>query len=136
MSASSLAAAGEHHRARGRDGNGLTFGPASGADVVEFYGRLPLETMRAVVIRLDGRPVALLGVARNSLFRRFFSEYKPELEPLLKSMTVLRAIKAAMAIVREQPGTVWAVAEHAEGARVLQRLGFEHELDEVYAWRS
>lgn len=97
---------------------------------------MPTETLRTIVVRRGGRAVGLIGVARNAFFRRFFSEYKPELEPMLKSMTVLRAIKAAMAIVRAQRGTVWAVAEHEEGARVLQRLGFEHETGDLFAWRS
>jgi hypothetical protein len=114
----------------------LTFGLASQADVVEFYGRLPAETLRVIAVRLGGRTVGLIGIARNAMFRRFFSEYKPELEPLIKSMTVLRAIKAAMQIVRQQRGTIWSVAEHEKGAQVLERLGFEQFEGEVYAWRS
>jgi len=114
----------------------LTYGPATHADVVEFYdGNLPVETLRVIAVRYGGRPVGLIGIARNARFRRFFSEYKPELAPLLRSITVLRAIKAAMRIVHEQHGIVWAEAEHAEGCRVLQRLGFERVEDEVFAWR-
>lgn len=102
--------------------------------MVEFYGRLPSETMRAVVVTLDGAVVAIMGLALGRYASRLFSEFKPEFEPYLRTMTVLRAIKAGLRLLDEHAGRVYAVAQHDEGARLLTRLGFI-EQGELY-WRD
>jgi hypothetical protein len=104
------------------------------ADAIEFYGRLPFESMRAVTVTMDGVPVGIIGVAKDAHVARLFSEYRAELRPWLRSITVLRAIKRAMEIVAEYP-KVYAVAEHSEGERVLSRLGFVRQ-GEVYTWQG
>jgi hypothetical protein len=86
--------------------------------------------MRAIVALLDGEPVGIIGVTQGQPVGRLFSEYKPALEPFLKGVTVLRAVKRVQAML---DGVVYAVARGVEGERVLCRLGFERRGD-LY-WR-
>ena len=90
--------------------------------------------MRAVVALLDGEAVGLIGVVRERDFGKYFSEIKPQLQPYLKSITVLRAIKESMEYVRAYRGPVMSTAEHAEGCRMLHRLGFTHLHGAWYGW--
>ncbi len=112
---------------------------ATERDVIDFYGELPEQTLRAVVLVLNNAPVALIGMARQDTYAQFFSEYRPEYRPHLKSMTTLRAIKSAMSIVKESRLPVFAVAESTEpdAVRLLTRLGFAPFGDRnVFRWHS
>lgn len=97
-----------------------------------FYGELPRQTVRAVVILLDGEPAGLIGLARESGCEKFFSEAKSELD--LRRFEVLRTIKLAMSLVKSSKCDVYAVRE--EGTDILLRLGFEHVEDDIYKWPS
>lgn len=94
--------------------------------------------MRAVTITGDGEPLALIGVARWQDHARYFSEMKPELEPHLRHMTVLRAIKKSIKLVAESALPVLAIAEDERSPILLTRLGFEpiDENNEVFRWPS
>ena len=88
--------------------------------------------MRAVVILLDEEPVAVIGLAEGIDCRTLFADSKPELDPYIKSMTVLRAIKLAMQLVKQSKKTVLAMRR--PGTDMLIRLGFEHVRDDIYRW--
>ena len=90
--------------------------------------------MTAVVVLENDEPVGIMGVSRASVMH-LFSEFRPELSDRLRSITVLRAIKAAQGILERCRTTVYAVADHSEGARMLKRLGFV-ERDGVFQWRA
>ena len=92
--------------------------------------------MRAVVVTQDGEVTGIAGVARERDWGKFFSDYKPQLQPYLKSITVMRAVKDALQIVREYRGPVLAIARDAEGCRILHRLGFTHLHGAWYGWLS
>lgn len=104
---------------------------ASASDVDTLYHTRPYETLRALVITLDGKPAAIIGLAKEPDRERAFSEYLPELQPYLKSMPVLRAIKAFMGWVKASPVPVYALSE---GTGILERLGFTHIEENVFAW--
>ena len=89
-------------------------------------------SVQAYVIRLDGEPVGIIGLARGKGPAQLFSEYKPELEPYLKSMTTLRMIKAAMRMVANHRGAIYAIARDSEGVRVLTKLGFVRDEGDVF----
>ncbi len=93
-------------------------------------------TLRAIVVTLDDDPVGIIGVSRERGIGKFFADYMDELESYLPSITVMRAIKASMEFVKDFPGPVYAVAQHAEGARILTRLGFTHISGDLFLWHS
>jgi hypothetical protein len=111
----------------------ITWGVAPAAEVDELYAGRPRETLRAIVIRLDGKPVGIMGLAKEPERDRAFSEYTPELCPHLKRMPVLRAIKAFMQWVEQSRVPVYAISE---GTGLLERLGFIQFRDEEYRWAS
>lgn len=110
----------------------ISFRAASGSDVDRFYGERPSETLTAIAILLDGEPVAILGLANDIGCYRLFSDYKPELEPHLKSMTVLRALKAVQNLCAKAGLPVYALQER--DPEILERLGFQRIRDGVYLW--
>lgn len=109
----------------------LSYRPATAADVEEFYGRAPSETLRAMVILLDGHVAGIIGLARTGYSTRLFSEHRPELVPHLSHITVWRAVKAAMRFVNECRSAVYVVSSDP---RLMQRLGF-YEVSEGL-WRN
>lgn len=106
---------------------------AIAADVDTLYRGRPYETLRAIVITLEGRPAAIIGLAKEPDRERAFSEYLPELQPHLRSMPVLRAIQAFMKWVKASAAPVYALSE---GTGILERLGFTHLEENVFIWRG
>lgn len=90
--------------------------------------------MRANVAVMDGEVVGVIGVHRQPEYGIFFSDFKPKLQPYLKSITIMRGIKDAMRFVEEYRGPLMAHAEHVEGCRILNRLGFTHVQGAWYGW--
>jgi hypothetical protein len=109
---------------------------ATAADISRYYEGRPHPTLRAVVVTLNEEPAAVVGLANEGLHAKFFSEYKPEFAPHLKSMPALRALKLAMTFVTASRLPVVAVAddEEPDSHRILTRLGFEHEDEDQYRW--
>lgn len=101
---------------------------------MNFWGRTHPGTVRAVVAEMNGEIVGVVGVVREGPIGKYFCDFKPELEPHLRSMAILRAIKKSMEFVREYQGPMVSVAEHAEGCRLLNRLGFTHLQGALYGW--
>lgn len=112
----------------------ITWSFATAEDVVAYYGEAPAQTMRAIIIRVDGVPAGIIGMAFEEDRMRAFSEYREELAPYLKSMTVLRAIKAAQRMFASSVKPVVAVRECGSG--ILERLGFAQVDEELYLWHS
>jgi hypothetical protein len=112
----------------------ITSSVATAADIDEFYGERPGESMRAISVKADGKIVGIVGVAIERTRSRAFSEYKPEFAPHLKSIAVLRAIKAAQQLFDASRKPVVAVCDGS--AALLVRMGFVHLQDNIYLWRS
>lgn len=90
--------------------------------------------MRALVITVDGEVGLVAGVAPDAGFSRFFEDHHAWFEPHFQRMATLRAVKASMELVRQARGLVAAVARDERGARLLERLGFEHYSGDEYLW--
>lgn len=78
--------------------------------------------------------MGVIGVVREERCGIFFSDFKPELQAHLKSIRIMRAVKAAMEYVKQYRGPVMSLASGEEGCRLLQRLGFDYVDGDVYAW--
>lgn len=94
---------------------------ATSADIDRYYGERPGFTLQAIVVLLDDEPAGIAGLSREGDRFRAFSEYKPALEPHLKSMTVLRAVKAVQRMIHEAPLPV--IVQNSENPRLMKRLG-------------
>lgn len=90
--------------------------------------------MRALTAVLDGKPAGIIGVVREGNIGKFFADFGPELQPHLKSITIMRAIKASLRFCDQYQGPVISIADDGEGCRILHRLGFEHLQGAYYAW--
>lgn len=112
----------------------ITWNYASSADIDAYYGERPSPTMRAIAIRLDDVPAAIIGLYFDGDRMMAFSEFKPEFEPYLKSMTVMRAIKSAQRMFAQSKKPVFAVGEGC--SCILERVGFQHLDEGVYLWRG
>jgi hypothetical protein len=119
---------------RQHDDQRLTWSVAAASDIDRYYGERPAPTMKAIVIKRGGQPVAIIGMFIDGPRMRAFSEYVPEFEPHLRSMTALRAIKAAQKMFNECRRQVIAVK--GSDTMILERVGFVPLTDEVYTWRS
>ncbi len=83
---------------------------------------------------LDGEPVGIIGLVREQYFGKFYCDFRPELQPYLQSITIMRAVKSAHRFCDEYSGPVITVAEHAESCRILNRLGWTHLDGAYYGW--
>lgn len=109
----------------------LTWTHATAADIDAYYDGRPRETMRAICIKLDGVPVAIIGLAKEATRDRAFSEYRPAMQPYLRSITVGRAIMAFVKWLHESRVPVYAISE---GTGLLERIGFQQVSGEIYEW--
>jgi hypothetical protein len=114
------------------DDQRLTWSVATASDIDRYYGERPGPTMKAIVIKRGCHPVGLIGMFMDGQRMRAFSEYAPELEPHLRSMTVLRAVKAAQKMFKESRRPVIAVK--GSDTNILERVGFIPLDGEVYKW--
>jgi hypothetical protein len=92
------------------------------------------STVRAYAITMDGEIAGLIGLMREGGIGKFFTEYKPELQPYLNSITIGRTLKRCMNWCRAYRGPVISIAETVEGCMALNRLGFEHIDSVYYGW--
>ncbi len=83
---------------------------------------------------MDGELVGVVGVAREHSYGKYFCDIKPELQPHLRSITIMRAIKASLGFCDQYRGPLVAVADDAESCRLLNRLGFTHIQGALYGW--
>lgn len=90
--------------------------------------------MRANVLLYDDKVVGVIGVTREPEYGVFFSDIAEGFEWTLTRMPALRAIKDSLRYVRMYKGPVLSVASHAEGCRVLHKLGFTHLHGAWYGW--
>ena len=133
--------AGDHTGSTGRDRVSVERGNAkvrtrvaSAEDIERFYGTKPRATLRALVAEMEGKIVGVIGVSREGDVGKFFSDFSPELEPYVRSITIMRAVKESLNLVRQYRGPVVAIAEHGESCRILNRLGFTHLEGAYYIW--
>lgn len=89
-------------------------------------------TVRAVVVLVDDEPAAVIGLALGIDCATLYSDVKPALEPHLRRLPVLRALKLSMKLVKQCGRDVYAIRQ--SGTDLLPRLGFEHLEGEVYVW--
>ncbi len=99
-----------------------------------FYGKKPQGTLRAYVAEMNGEVCGVMGVLREELWGKCFSDFKPKLHPYLKSITILRGVKLALQLCDEYKGPVLACADNAESCRIMHKLGFTHLRGGWYAW--
>lgn len=90
--------------------------------------------MRAIVAEMDGKVEGVIGLKRDHDHGLYFSDFNEKLRPYLRSIQIMRAVKASMEFVKAYPGPVFTMATDAESCRLLCRLGFEHMLGEWYTW--
>lgn len=96
-----------------------------------FFGEPIAPTFRAVVVEIDGDPLALIGLADDKGMRYFFSEERPGMEAHRKRMATLRAIKRVMEWVEESTVPVLSVSDNEE---LMGRLGFKQLEPGIYKW--
>lgn len=99
--------------------------------MLEFYGEPQSTTLRAVVVKLDDRVAGIIGLSRSASAVQLFSEHRAELVPHLSSITVWRAVKAALRMVSECPCAVYA---RSSDPAMMRRVGFHEVADGV--WRN
>lgn len=90
--------------------------------------------MRANIAIMDGEIVGVVGVVRERECGKYFCDFKPELQPHLRSITIMRAIKDSLRFADQYRGPMVAIADDAESCRLLHRLGFTHIQGALYGW--
>jgi hypothetical protein len=109
----------------------ITTRPATTADIMNIYGQLPGQTVRADVFEVDGSPAAIVGRYVEDGVIVLFSDIKVS----ASKMTVWRRAKEIMAGL-----TVPAVCVATPGSeKFLERLGWSYLCDSdegaVYQWQ-
>jgi len=90
--------------------------------------------MRANIAIMDGEIRGVVGVVRERACGKYFCDISPELQPYLRSITIMRAIKDSLRFCDDYRGPLVAIADDAESCRLLNRLGFTHIDGRLYGW--
>ena len=110
----------------------MTVNNATLKDVNRFYKERPGNTIRAKVFKIDGVPVGVTGVVRVPEGLVMFSDITEELKPYLKTLPVLRTIKAMQKIAKDSRLPMYAIIDDLYGADLIKRMGFEHLHKDIY----
>jgi len=114
--------------------------PATADDVRGLHPGAEGSSYRAWACDLDGEAAGVIGLALTRPRACLFCGFDEKLRPHLKSLTVLRLLKKADALIRERGRPVYAIrqADEPKAAAILTRLGFEPfgdvDGDEVWIW--
>ena len=122
------------HSASSSQALAITTRHARSEDIVGYFGEPQIGTVQAYVAEADGKVVGVIGIIREFGYGRYFCDFRPELQPYLRSIPIMRLLKKSMSLVKAYRGPLISVAEHGEGCRILNRLGFTHLEGAVYAW--
>ncbi len=109
---------------------------ATRADLAEFDEKFLRPTVKAVVARIDGEPVALAGLWYMNGLTIAFCILKPEARPYKKTIHKVATMIVAYAKARHK--FIFAQIDDGEGTadRWLRRLGFEpYGNDGAYRWQ-
>jgi hypothetical protein len=87
--------------------------------------------MRAVVLLLDGEPAGIVGIAAEGPYQKLFSDVRPDMEPHLRRMAMMRALKRVQDWVRASPQQVFS---ESTNRALLERLGFEQIEEGIFIW--
>jgi hypothetical protein len=114
--------------------------PATQKDAEAFYGKKPIKSMRAYVAVLDGEPIGIGGVFRDSDAFVAFSEMKPEMRKYPKD--IVRGYRMIFDIIKKY-NVVYAIANKQENnaRKLITKLGFKltevnSAGEEVYIWHN
>jgi len=107
---------------------------ATQQDVEAYYGSPAKGTMRAYAGLVNGEVCGLVGVVREGDIGKFFADFNDKLQPYIDSITIMRIVRGSTDFATRYKGPVISIAEHAEGCRMLNRLGFTHLEGAYYAW--
>lgn len=91
-------------------------------------------TLKAYALLLDGEVHGFIGIVRENGVGKFFTEHTDELQPYIKSITIMRALKKSLDWCREYRGPVIAIATTVQSCITMNRLGFEHLEGVYYGW--
>ena|SRR5688572_18600318 len=110
---------------------------ATPEDIDAFYGKRPPQTVRALVLEIDGIVMGIGGLTSEVGQVVAFIDLKPEAKKYKKSL--VRALWTGYEkLMRGNKVPIIAVADPneptAEG--LLKHFGFEHMENGVFKWRS
>lgn len=110
---------------------------ATPEDIDAFYGKRPPQTVRAMILEIDGVVVGIGGLTSEPGQAVAFIDLKPEAKQHKKAL--VRALRTGYdKLMRDNKLPIIAVADPneptAEG--LLKHFGFEHMENGVFKWRS
>ena len=94
--------------------------PATAADLREFYGATPPQSVKAIAGLLDGRVVAVAGLAYGSDFPTVFSDFKPE--ALRFKVSIYRGARMLTQMLKGLPAVALSRCSDDGAQRLLERL--------------
>lgn len=100
--------------------------PATQALVEEFYGKVPMFSMRGFIVMFEEKPIGIVGIYTFQEKIIAFSQMKDEMRPLKKE--IVRVIKSFMQFLSEMNVPVYAIASQQEptSLELLPKLGFAY----------
>lgn len=112
--------------------------PATFEDVTEFYGSPPKQSMKGLVVVLDGKPVGIGGLVFSEKSVGFFSVVRPELKPY--KMTIYKTARKLAEMAKGCSALAVADPDEPNSKQFLTRLGLipvaETKFGEVFGWPS
>lgn len=114
----------------------IEVGMATAADLERFYGAIPGPTVRAVVVRRNGEPIGIAGLAQYGFALMAFTEMRDAAAAEDARAAVTAGLLQLKRWIRNAPGRVLATADPDQPgtAERLARFGFE-EIGETEAGR-
>ena len=101
-----------------------------------FYGHLPKQTVRAKVVIRGEEILGVVGTYLDQGMTILFSDYTDELRAHYK-VALLKSARAALSTTDPRFPVISQADPAIPGSgKLLQHLGFEPLVEEIYLWRN
>jgi hypothetical protein len=114
----------------------VTYRTADQADLVDFYGKRPDFSIKAIIFFLDDKPAAIGGWKIEGGNYAVFSEIKDDVK--VEKSTIFRCARLVLDFISEKGCPMYASTHNP---RFLERLGFTKletvtNSEEFYVWQN
>lgn len=109
--------------------------PATATDFLAFFGHPPKNTIKAIVVDIDGKVIGMGGIERHRGFYVAFSDISDDLRA--RKVVLMKAARAVIDLVKQCPLPVVTIqnTEEKTSRNFLTHLGFvPTEEPEVFLW--
>ncbi len=114
----------------------ISLEPATRQEIEAFGGSVK-KSQRSIIVKEDGKPIAIFGLYRDIARMVLFMEVSPEIDRTKYKRAFVMGIRKLKEMMRDYTAPIQALADPdiCKATNLLEHIGFKHITEGVYEWR-